>query len=875
MKPYYKRLLIVSVTVIILLVLTGVFVRDTFQVNAGQLNLTAEPSDEKVISASRSDAFLNLDSIEDDGYDTAVADGFSLVLQDERAELYFRADTAEIALRDKVTGQVWYSNPQDRDSETMVQGTTRQRIGAQISVAYYDTKGTFCQMDSYNDCVANGSMKYEVRDNVLYVTYYLGKTTVTLSDVPQQISVARMDEFASRLNDKDRKELLGYYRVASVTGKDESYVEKMVKTYPNVINEDIYYLTKDSSRILKKIKGFMDEAGYTWEDLEYDNRVNQVETEEVSRAYFQFDVEYSLEDGKLTARLKGESMLYDEKYPPYEVSFLEYFGCGGKTEKGYFVLPDGSGSLMMWNNGKTAETPFSMRMYGNDTVSDTEGQYVIDQKISLPVFGIKNGKAALLAEVMQGEALCTLCARVAGMQNSYNTAYVTVLTTDNDMMEISTDSKQIYFEETPYRGDIVLCYTLLDEEDADYMGMARVYRQELLSRGALRQNGHGGYPLSLDIICAVPAKKTVMGISVNGIECMTGYDQIGEIADMFPEAAALWISPEGMFDGGLMQSWAKKIALESALGGKDAFRRLTEKISGDGRILIPQVWLQTAYTSSGLSTSGNCARDLCRDIAVRYYYNYISRYQNYDGRVIYQLNMKSTRVSADAAVRFADKNALTGICIPDTGTMLWSDYKRKESMNRVEMQTGQTGVLEGAAAGIDLYLVNPNAYALAYASGIMDMPCSDSAFRVTDESIPFYQAVIRGSIPYCCPSLNYGEDYDIAFLRAVEFGAGLQYTLTWQTTAVLKETDYSYINCGHIDDWKTTVHADYGRAFRVLSALDGVEMTGHRQIAKDVYETAYADGTRVYVNYSGDSYVFGGLTIPAYDFIAAEGGDGQ
>ena len=875
MKPYYKRLLIVSVAATLLLALTGVFIRDTFQVTAGQLKLSAAVDSEAARALKRSDATLDLRAVDADGYDVLLAKGFSAVLRNDRAELYFHEQTAEIALKDSKTGQIWYSNPQDRDEETMVEGATRKRLGAQLSVSYYDAKGTYCQMDSYNECIANKTMSYSLADDRLVVKYDLGKTAVTLADVPQQISVARMDAFAKKLTEKERKELLGYYRVASVAGKDAAYAEKLIQQYPHAAKEDVYYLTKDSNRILKKIRGYLDAAGYTWDDLDYDNRENQVETEAADRAFFHFEIVYSLDGAKLIATLRGESMAYAEKFPPYEVRLLEYFGCGGKTERGYFLLPDGSGSLMLWNNGKIAETPFSMRIYGDDTVMDTESQYVQDQKASLPVFGIKNGRAALLAEVRKGEALCTLCARVAGSQNSYNAAYVSILTTCNDTMEISSDSKQIYFEETPYRGDVTVSYMLLDEADADYMGMARTYRQELLSRGALRQNAAGGYPLSLEIICAVPAKKTVLGVSVDGMEVMTDYGQIGRIAEIFSDADALWLSPAGMLAGGLRQTWLQKIALERALGDRVDFEKTAEKLRADGRILMPQLWLQTAFTASGLNASSYCVRDLCRDIAVRYYYNYISRYQNQDGRVIYQLNQKGLDASVNAAGQFARANALGGVCVNDTGSMLWSDFKRKESVNRVEMQSVQAAALETLADDVALYLSNPNQYALGYSAGIVNMPCADSAFRVTDDSVPFYQAVIRGSIPYCCPSLNYEEDYTLALLRAVEFGAGLQYTVSARTTALLKETDYAYVNCGNVADWQAIIGRDYQRARAVLAALDGVEMTGHRQVAMNVYETKYADGTRVYVNYNEAPYDCGGVSVPGRDFIAVKGGDGQ
>ena len=875
MKAYHKRLLTAAVAAALLLGISGVFISDVFQSDARQLRLSPQGLARSASGLNRTDRLIpTREAIDEDGYDTALASSFEKTLSNDQAELYFNASTAEIALRDLETGQVWYSNPQDRDEETMVEGTTRLRIGAQLTIAYYDAKGTFSQMDSYNDCIVHKNMQYSVENDVLTVRYHLGKTTVTLEDVPQQISASRMEKFSSLLSEKDREDLLGYYRLASIQGQTQSYIDILKEKYPHVIEEDTYYLTKDSSRILKKIRGYLDEAGYTWDDLDYDNRENQVTSEPVSRAFFEVTLAYRLEGGDLVVIMPGNSLLYDAKIPPYEIRLLEYFGAGGTREQGYFLLPDGSGTLLVWNNGKKNETPFSMRVYGNDTVCDTESAYVADEKASLPVFGIKNGRAGLLVVLEKGEALCTLCARPSGMQNSYNAAYPAVMTTAMDRMTLS-DSQQIYFEETPYRGDVQLRYALLKEADADYMGMARVYRQRLKAEGALRENEKQPYPLVLDIICAAPSTEIVAGLPVSGIKAMTSYDEaLGIARRLNPAAGQVWLRLEGWMQGGLRQPCFRGVRAENALGGRQGLDALLQAAKEEGYCLLPDVYLQTAFTGSGLSTSSQCVRDLCRDIAVRYRYDYLSRYRRFDGSVIYQLNGASVQAAAKA-LKGAAQSGLDTVSIPDTGSLLYSDFTRNKAMNRVEMQEMQRAVLAGLSEKLCLSLPNPSAYALSAAGKVYSLPCTDSGFRVTDESVPFYQAVIRGSIAYAGEPLNYADDYRMACLQAVEFGAGLQYTLTAQTTALLKDTNYSYLNKGHVDDWAETIRRDYEKCLEAFEDLGGVEMTEHRQLAFNLYETVYADGTRVIVNYADETQWAGQTPVPGKDFVVIKAGEAR
>ena len=701
----------------LLAVLSGVFIKDVFRVDATALNISPQgPARSSERSVRSSGALPDKDEIDSDGYDTLLSSGFERMLADGKSELYFKQSTGEIALKDLSTGHIWYSNPQDRDGETQVEGTTRLRIGAQATLTYYTSQGVYGLMDSYNDCVAYQSMRWEKAGDTLAVFYRLGKTVITLADVPQQISVSRLERFLEALGEKDREDFLKNYRRASVIGQSESYIAKLAEKYPNVVNEDIYYLTKDSTRILTKIHAWLEQCGYTDEDLEYDNRINQVETELTSRAYFAFQLNYRLEDGALLATLKGDSLEYDETIPPNEIRLLEYFGAGGRSEQGYMLLPDGSGTLMYYNNGRENETPFSMRLYGNDTVSDTQSAYVSDKKASLPVFGIKNGKAALLATVEQGASLVTLNARVAGMQNSYNTVFPSVLLTAMDRMSIS-DSQQIYFEETPYRGDVTVRYQPLSEEDNDYMGMARVYRRRLLDAGVLKISQEPVYPLAADIIGAAPVRKVILGIPMETLEAMTVYKQAESIAESLPaEGSALWLRLEGWQRGGLKQGALSGLKTESALGGKAGFLALLSRAETENWTLLPEIWPQTAYDSSGFTASHDCIRDLCRDIAVRYEYDYVSRYRRYSAGAIWQLNAQRTAEGAQKYLASARKYGLSSSAVADLGVQLWSDFTRKKSMNREEMLSASQRTLQLLSEGMALAFPNPNLYALPYAT---------------------------------------------------------------------------------------------------------------------------------------------------------------
>ena len=194
-------------------------------------------------------------------------------------------------------------------------------------------------------------------------------------------------------------------------------------------------------------------------------------------------------------------------------------------------------------------------------------------------------------------------------------------------------------------------------------------------------------------------------------------------------------------------------------------------------------------------------------------------------------------------------------------------------MNRELMLEAAVRVLAEVGEKVSLSMPNPNAYALAYTDRIYDLPTSDSGFRMTDESVPFYQAVVRGCIDYVSEPLNYADDHRMALLQAVEFGSGLQYTLTWQTTALLKDTEDNHINRGRYTDWVETMDESYAAAAQVLAPLAGQGMAAHERIAVNVYRTTYENGDAVVVNYGKEPVTIDHVTIPALDFALVKAGE--
>ena len=140
------------------------------------------------------------------------------------------------------------------------------------------------------------------------------------------------------------------------------------------------FLTSDADLVkfgvTAKVTNLLDKAGFAYtvySDIKPNPTIENVKngvkvTYYYNKAGFSFPVEYTLEEDCLKASLKVSDIKEpkDEKIAT-EVTLMSSFGVASDTEDGCFVIPDGSGALVRFNNNKTMDTnAYTQRVYGND-----------------------------------------------------------------------------------------------------------------------------------------------------------------------------------------------------------------------------------------------------------------------------------------------------------------------------------------------------------------------------------------------------------------------------------------------------------------------------------------------------------------------------
>lgn len=296
--------------------------------------------------------------------DNMIMNSFEKICENDFLILYFKEATTGIAIQDKSTGQIWYSNPQDLDEmEKKASGRTKEALKAQLAIKYYNDSDRLFDMDTYNDSVLHDQYKVTFLPNGLRVDYEIGKRWKDDDYIPGIISKEKMEkEVLSKLSEKEQKFLLDQYHLITLTRKEENeahvdifgvdmvklmgendikvlsenmsernrrrliqeYLKKITEgqkytTLGNVKWEDIEPLYNNPTYILSNdiipwdkgdIIDTFKKAGYTPVNIQEDHSYYNYSPPWPNIGVFSLSVEYILEEEDLVVRIPGDSIKY-------------------------------------------------------------------------------------------------------------------------------------------------------------------------------------------------------------------------------------------------------------------------------------------------------------------------------------------------------------------------------------------------------------------------------------------------------------------------------------------------------------------------------------------------------------------------------------
>ncbi len=178
---------------------------------------------------------------------------------------------------------------------------------------------------------------------------------------------------------------------------------------------------------------------------------------------------------------------------------------------------------------------------------------------------------------------------------------------------------------------------------------------------------------------------------------------------------------------------------------------------------------------------------------------------------------------------------------------------------------------EAHDAGQKVMIKMGNDYAVPYADIITDMDLTGTKYSLIDQSVPFYQIALHGMKDYTGDAINLAGDYMQEFLKCVEYGSGLNFTFMAEDAKILQDTVHSTLFGSNYAAWAEDAAALITKYQQDAAGLNQQRIVSHEQLNDFLTVTGYADGTKVYVNYSSDACTENGITVPARGYAVERG----
>ncbi|MCU6711142.1 DUF5696 domain-containing protein [Paenibacillus sp. J5C_2022] len=777
----------------------------------------------------------------------------------ETLVLYMNRETTELAVKHKPSGKLWRSNPEHWEQDAIASGDNKAILSSAFTLTALTMKGQEQKLNSFADSVEHGQFQIEELEDGVKVIYTVGVIERGIESIPKVISEARFQEkLLDRLSDKHQ----------------QAELKKRFKHDPEA---GVYIRRELTALAAENVLAILDEVGYTEEDLQEDQSAHGVESQESGDiARYLVPVDYRLREDRLAVSIDTGAVEQLGTLPLHAIALMEMFGAGSMQDEGYIFVPDGSGALITLNNGRTSEPAYIAPMYGDDVALPAEEKFGEPEPARLPVYGMKQGEHAWLAIVEEGDAIATIKADISGRLHSYNTASATFTVMSKGYVLIEGAEKASsnpVFQSKPYDGPITISYGFLHGEEADYSGMARMYREYLLERYDMKRlEKREHIPFMLELIGSVEVPKSLLGIPYEEVHALTTYveaeEMIGELQERGVEGVQLRLG--GWSDGGLHHSLPSRLRLEGALGSERELDAFMEEMQQRNVQVYPDTAFMRVYRKGkGFRPSRDSVKYISQLPAVvnkpdmpTFFYDDL--YFDY-----YPLSPDLLPGIVDGFLRGVSAKGWSSLSLRDLGDELYANYDEERPINRQQSAAlAEAATKELRAEVSDLMLSGGNGYAAPYAKAIVNAPIASNGYNITDESVPFYQLVFHGYMDMAAKPFNTALDQDghINLLQAIESGSTVHYSWYHDADVNLMQSRSTNLYAHAYKDWIDEAARVYREADEALRNVRHQLMVKHEKLASGVYRTTYEDGTAICVNYNRFPVTVEGMTIEARSY---------
>ncbi len=620
-------------------------------------------------------------------------------------------------------------------------------------------------------------------------------------------------------------------------------------------------------------------------------------------------------------------------YTLHSISVFPNFGIvnADSYDEGFIFVPDGSGALFDINSYDSGYAEYERPIYNNtyfDTLY-TDSEY--NEDLMLPVFGMgKNGQTVIPVQETEVEAveesveepvedatavveeekdvltvvdITTTEDKGAGVYTGFmgiiesgaETAALTVKLGSKaqdasslnkvyatfDVMQYSnvkvfgpysTNEAKFLAKTGSFGMDIKVRYKLYTE-DCNYFTMAKDYKEYLLQTN---ENIKEEYDVEtpapevyLDVISALTVEDRIMGIPYDNTVSMTTYSELNDILNDLGKIDTV-VSYKGAYNGGIYNKVNQKADKTKANGSEDEYKKLMEN---HGDSIYMSTPISYVYKDDAVfNPERHALLGYDSEPAKVYDYDIPTGRFNLHGEGHWILSPYYLPGVVETFKKSLADN--TNLALEDLGNLVYSHNKPEEAVNLYEGELVIKKALDTLSEGDrKLILTNPFATRMLYAEYSTDISRESSDYGLIRHNVPFRQLVMNGLTKYTTLTINESSSGKAYYLlQAVELGSSPKYKITAKSVDTLKEGNYHELFSTEYKLIAADIKEMAGKIDAAFAQIGTNEIAGHRLIDEKVFETTYATGVKVVVNYNKLDVTteYGDIPAESYIIIGAE-----
>lgn len=532
----------------------------------------------------------------------------------------------------------------------------------------------------------------------------------------------------------------------------------------------------------------------------------------------------------------------------------------------YYVLPDGPGALTYIGKQVGYRKPYSAVSYGTDRYSFARPS---EQRTPLAVYGIAHPEGAVLGAATVGAGESSIEAGISIDPMTFSRASLRLIYRRLTQFPLRKGVFKAFFETERVGGDRGMRFFFLAGEEANWVGMAQRFRRHLIEDRGLQRLG--STPAALRLRLVMGAQKP--GLIWRSFVTATSFAQAAEIAAAYVDAGMtdLDVVLVGWEADGYQGNLPRRWPPDRRLGGARGLERLAEQVHAMGARLFVEADYTLAFLQNGgffPLTDGVIQPNLLpvSDLVASAANVEVPR-ELRKNRFFLNPTFARARYLQEEAPRLADLG-VDGMELRWSGELLLKDINPRFPLERTEFAGSWREMLtlisdtmgSSAAQG-------GNGYVLGAADTVTQLPLYRNDYIFSDETVPFYPIATHGLARLYGEPTNLDSDPQRDFLTRLEYGMLPTYELTFRQPIVLNRTTYNELYSAQYEEWMERAAAEYAVSLGQLGHTVNQFITGRRQLAPQVFETIYEDGTSVIVNYGDAAYEEGSVRVEPLGYL--------